>query len=261
MGPAGDRPGMASAARPRLIAVEGISGAGKSTVVARAAAAFGWVPLAEAYDRLDPRPPIGAVAAPALARVERTLLAEEARRYRAARALVAGGATVIADTGFLGPLTYSAALAALGLVPRSLLDDLLARTRRLAARGGWGVPDLTVYLATRPATRRRRVARDPARHPPALAARHEAAGRIEARFYAELLPRALPGRVRRVAADRPVEGVVAALGRAARSIAPAAPSGAPARRVLRLFARFSGPPGAGAATVKKSPLSAGAPLR
>jgi len=253
-------------ARSLLIAIDGISAAGKSSLVARAATAFGWVALAEAYDRLEPRPRIGVTSDRALARVERLLLEAEADRWRAARELCARGRTVVADTGFLGPLTYSWALEALGTARPPLLRGLVARTRRLAGRGAWGMPDVVVYLATGAAMRRRRAAADPVRHPPALAARHEAVGRVEERFYAELLPRAFPGRVRRIDGDRPLAPLVAALGRTVRGVVPLSPRARGARRVLDLLAETPPPPATFArrrarATVKKTPLRAGAPLR
>ncbi|MGP8078251.1 MAG: hypothetical protein ACLQD8_01145 [Thermoplasmata archaeon] len=231
--------------RAILIAVDGISGSGKSTLVARAAATFGWIALAEAFDRLEPRPRIAVTSAAALARVERLLLEEESRRWRAARELCSGGATVITDTGFLGPLTYSAGLVAVHAAPPSLLRDLVARSRRLAARGAWGMPDLVVYLATGAAVRRRRTASDAVRHPPALVPRHEAIGLLEERFYAELLPRAFPGRVRWIDGDGPVDSLVAALGRTVRGVAPRRTGPRGAGRVLDLVAEF--PSHAGAA--------------
>lgn len=244
-----------------VIALEGISGAGKSSVAARAAAAFGWVPLAEAYDRLDPRPGLDPRSPRALAALETVLLREEARRWSAARSLVEDGATVVADTGFLGPLSYTAALAELGAAPPALVRRLSARARGLVARGAWGLPDAVVYLETSGAVRARRVRRDPLRHPPALAARHEAAGRIERRYLLERLPAALPGRVRRVNADRPLGAVVAAVGRSVGPLGPLRAPRAAARRALGLLASDPRAAPAASATVKKTPLSAVAPHR
>ncbi|MGB6501800.1 MAG: hypothetical protein WBG19_10490 [Thermoplasmata archaeon] len=225
-------------ARPLLIAVEGISGSGKSTLVARAAPLFGWVALAEAYDRLDPRPRIDVTAPAALARVERILLDEEGRRWQAARALVAEGRTVIADTGFLGPITYSAGLVEMGAAPASLKRDVVTRARALARSGRWGLPDLTIWLATEETERRRRAIADPVRHPPQLADRHERVGRFESRFFAEGLPTVVPRRVRRLSGDRPVAAVVAGLRRTARAARPLRAGEGPALRVLDLLARF-----------------------
>jgi hypothetical protein len=219
-------------ALPLVIAVEGISGSGKSTLVAKASPAFGWVPLAEAYDRLSPRPRLDIRSPSALARVERLLFDEEARRWRAARALVAGGSTVLADTGFLGPLTYSAGLVALGAAPRSLVRDLARLARRRATAGTWGFPDAIVWVGASAPVRRRRANRDPVRHPPRLADRHERVGRFEERFYTGAFPAAFPGRLLRLDGDRPADAVVAALGRAVRRVAPLSAAGSSVRQAL-----------------------------
>jgi thymidylate kinase len=225
-------------ARAVVVAVEGVSGSGKSTLVARASAKFGWVPLAEAYDRLDPRPAIGVRSAPALARVERLLFEEDRRRFEAARALARRGTTVLADTGFLGPLTYTAGLVALGTVPPEFERELLGRARRWARTGRWGAPDAVVYLETRAATRRRRSAGDAKRHPAGLTARHERVGRLENRFYTEQLPQVLPGRVRCLDAERPLDRLVPALARIVRNVTPLGDRSRIARRMLALFPEF-----------------------
>ena len=74
--------------RPRLVAVDGPSASGKSTVVARLARTQDWVPLAEAYDRTTPPIDLHFSSLPELARIERTLLEEEANRWTVARALL-----------------------------------------------------------------------------------------------------------------------------------------------------------------------------
>jgi hypothetical protein len=203
-----------------ILAVDGASAAGKSTLVARASRALGWVPLAEAYDRL--RPPVDLrFSTPARLRaIEIALLGEEARRWQAARALRAEGWTVLADTDFLGPLTYTAGLVRLGRAPPPLLRELLRRAGRLARAGRWGLPDGLVYLSTSARTRRARVRSDPDRHPPDLAARHEAVGVHEERFYRGAGDRALPGRLGWLDGERPVERLTVALARFARSITP-----------------------------------------
>jgi len=250
--------------RPIVVAVEGASGAGKSTVVARAADRFGWVPLAEAYDRLDPRPRLDVRSDAALARLERTLLDEEARRFDVARALCAGGSTVIADTGFLGPLTYSAGLVALGGLRPARLADLLRRADRLRRDGRWGMADLVVVLSTSPRVRAARQRRDPIRHPPALAARHESVGRIEEAFYRARLGAERPGYVRSIAAGGSISRVIAAVGRAvgaARRSSDAPAATRAALRLLRAVAAPGGRPFVAPATVKKSPLPPVAPSR
>ena len=253
------------ARRAPIVAVEGISGAGKSTLVARAAA-HGWTALAEAYDRLDPPPDLTVPTVADLARTERALLAEEGRRWVAARAIAATGRPVVADTGFLGPLTYTAALVALGQAPPALARSLARTTGARAARGAWGVPDAIVFLDCRPTTRARRVDRDPVRHPPALARRHEAVGRVEERFYRHELPALLPGRVHRLAADAGPDRVVAGFLRIVRAVRPAATSPAAVRRLLAPLARGLGPAAGGpaarpSATVKNGSQSGRGPPR
>ena len=250
---------------PRLIAIEGPSGSGKSSLVAAAVAALGWVPLAEAYDRIDPRPDLRVPTPSALARTERTLLAEEGRRWRAARALRDRGATVIADTGFLGPLTYTRGLVALGRAPERLLGELVGRARAMAERGEWGLPEAIVYLTTRPATRRGRASRDPARHPARLRERHEEVGAVEQQFYRQL-GRWYPARVRFLRAEEPAPLLAARLPACLRRVPPAGWGPAAALRVLVGLA----PPAAGTgavagrrrpATVKKSALPPRGPSR
>jgi thymidylate kinase len=180
----------------RVVVLEGPSGAGKSTVVRAAALGFGWTPLNEAYDRLAPVPSLRFRAPGELFSLERTLLAEEARRYREAAGLRRRGRTVLADTGFLGPLTYTAGLVALGQAPRRVLDALGALARRPGRSYRIGLPDLIVYLDVPSRARRRRATGDPGGHPREFRARHEAVGRVERRIYRRLARGPLAGRVR-----------------------------------------------------------------
>ena len=127
-----------------LVAVEGGSAAGKTTLVRVACHQFGWRPLAEAVDRLDPAPSLEFASSAELLRLEATLLAEEVHRYAEARRWCERGATVLADTGFFGPLTYTLGLVELRLAPRSIADDLARSVRALVSAGRLGIPDLTV---------------------------------------------------------------------------------------------------------------------
>ena len=132
-------------ARPVVVSVDGPSAAGKSTVVARAAALFGWVPLAEAFDRIDPAPDLRFSSDRELEELERTLLEEDARRYRNALSLRATGLTVVTDTGFLGPLTYTAGLVALGRAsPTGAAADRRAGAGAGTTSERGGVPDVVV---------------------------------------------------------------------------------------------------------------------
>jgi len=178
----------------RLIALEGRSASGKTTLVQAAARSLGWVPLAEAFDRLDPAPSLEFRSVAELLRIEGTLLAEESRRYHEARELCSRGRTVLADTGFLGPVTYTFGLVDLGVVPASVRSPIERSARSLVRRGHLGIPDLTVYLDTTVRERGRRAQADPVHHPSALVRRHEAVGAFEQRYFANAFPVSMPGR-------------------------------------------------------------------
>jgi thymidylate kinase len=230
----------------RVVALEGASGAGKSTAARRVARSLGGVRLAEAYRRLRPVPSLALGTPTALARLEARLLREEARRYVEARRCADGGRTVIADTGFLGPLSYSRALVALGLAPASLPGPLFhAADRRLTA-GRWGLPDLIVYLSVPERTLRQRVADDARGHPRTWADRHAAAGRIERLLYARALAPCLGPHLVMVRASGPPADVARRIVRTVRA-RPAGPvDRALARTVLRALARYPLPvPSAG----------------
>ena len=194
--------------RGRLIALEGESASGKTTLVRAAAARYGWVPLAEAYDRLDPAPSLEFGSSEELLLLEGALLAEEVRRYREAVWHCARGQTVLADTGFFGPLTYTWGLVHLGRVPPSVGRALTDRVRPLVRKGALGLPDLTIVLRTTRAERARRANADEAGHPASLRTRHEAVGRVERAFFEEAVPRALPERFRTFSAGDPADVLV-----------------------------------------------------
>jgi len=187
--------------RGRLIALEGGSASGKTTLMRVAARTFGWRPLPEAFDRLDPAPSLEFDSPRELLRLEGSLIAEEVRRYEEARRLCERGITVIADTGFLGPLTYTFGLIELGQAPASTGRSLARSVRSLLRRGTLGVPDLTVYLHTTAAERRRRAQSGARRHSSALFPRHEAVGAIERTYFEEVFPAGLPDRFRVLRAD------------------------------------------------------------
>jgi hypothetical protein len=223
-------------ARPLVVSVDGPSAAGKSTVVARAAASFEWVPLAEAFDRIDPAPDLRFSSDRELETLERTLLEEEARRYRTALSLRARGLTVVADTGFLGPLTYTAGLVALGRAPPTVLWRLVARARELERRRAWGMPDVVVHLAASPSVRRARARSDRTGHPADLERRHAEVGRWEERFLRTSLRSAFAGRVVIVRAGRDADTVARTLRSAVRRVRPLRARSRAARDVLGLFA-------------------------
>ena len=104
-------------APPLIVSIDGPSATGKSTVVGTAAATLGWVPLAEAFDRLDPTPDLRFRSDRELAELERALLEEDGRRWTLAREIRGRRLTVVTDTGFLGALTYTEGLVVLGVGP------------------------------------------------------------------------------------------------------------------------------------------------
>ena len=241
------------ARRGRLIAIEGASGSGKTTLVQAAARSLGWRPLAEAFDRLDPAPSLEFGSPRELLWLEAVLLTEEVHRYDEARRATARGETVLADTGFLGPLTYTRGLADLGRVPIATARTVERTVRSLLRGGALGVPDLTVYLTTTVAERRRRARSRGRRSSASLEARHEAVGVIERRFFDEAFASALPGRFRRLRADgRPTD-----LARRLETLVRTArPTPLSRTEALRLLARRRPPAGkdavrASAPTVKK----------
>lgn len=251
--------------RSFLIALEGSSGSGKSTLARSAARAFDWTLLPEAYDRIVPAPSLRFTSTASLVTLETRLLEEEGRRYRAARSWVRRGRTVIADTGFLGPLTYTAGLVALGKAPRSAWLRVRSRALRLVPDDG-GVPDGVVYLDVPSQVRRARAAADPAGHPTVLARRHEAVGRVERRFYLGPVARLLAGRFRRISGVGPPKVVLKRLAAAVGSMAPAPrPTGlgTALREALDRLARApsSRRPRRPAATVKNPTRPARAPPR
>ncbi len=171
----------------RVVALEGVSAAGKTTVAGALGRREGWTVVPEAFRRLDPSPSLDFGSPEELLRLEERLLEEDARRFREARAAARSGATVLADTGFLGPLTYVAGLVALGLAPTPVLSALRERADALGSTGAWGLPDGVVWLEASARDRERRAAGDPEGHPTALAERHAAVGSYERRLYARAI--------------------------------------------------------------------------
>lgn len=230
---------MESLPRPRapVLAIEGISGAGKSTVTERYARLVGaeWVP--EAFRRIRPELSLEYSSATELLRLERRLLREDALRYRAARGAARQGRLAVLDTGTIGSLTYSFALGRLGRTPARVLRSLTNDARAMLRQRTWGVPDRVVWIESIAGDRRRRIAADPVGHPSDLAARHEAVGRVERSFYRGPVARLLGPRFVSVRGDGPPGAVVARVRRALDRMGPVPPAPAElAAAWLDLFA-------------------------
>ena len=247
------------ARRGHLIAVEGGSASGKTTLVRVAARRLGWRPIAEALDRLDPRPSIEFSSPRELSRLEQELLAEEAHRYQEARRWCDRGVSVLADTGFVGPLTYTRGLVDLGRAPRRVLRELERTARSLIREDALGLPDVTVYLRTTRPERAVRARAAAANHPERLRPRHEAVGRVEDHLYREVFPEILPDRfrtLRAMAGPIPLSARLGALVSDARTREPV--SGAEAARVVTAIVRPTRPAaGRRAAPTVKKPTRSG----
>ncbi len=206
-------------ARPApILALEGPSASGKSTVAALLAARQGWALIAEAVDRLDPVPSLDFRSERALVDLETKLLEEDARRFETACRIADRGTTVVCDTGFLGPLSYTAGLAASKRCEARTYARLLGVTRRRARARRLGLPDLSVFLAAPAPLRAERAARDPTHHPAGLRARHELIGRFEWAVFRPWLAAGQPGRVAVVGSAGPASAVARAVERRAKAI-------------------------------------------
>jgi hypothetical protein len=221
--------------RGRLIAVEGPSASGKSTLVRLASQRLGWMPLPEAFDRLDPAPSLEFGSPRELLRLEGTLLAAEARRYAEAQRECRRGRTVLADTGFLGPWTYTRGLVALGQAPVSALRTIDRSARSLLERGRLGLPDLTVYLLANARERARRARGDVTHHPTSLWSRHEAVGAVERYWFRTDFPRALPERFRSLRSSTDPRSLVSALRRLVAEVDPSSATRAEGVALLDLL--------------------------
>ncbi|HTT25644.1 MAG TPA: hypothetical protein VMH90_01600 [Thermoplasmata archaeon] len=224
----------------RLIALEGESGVGKSRLADRwASREPGVLVLPEAFDRFRPRPSLAVPDRRSLRRVELRLFREELRRYRDGVRARDRGCLVLADTGFLGPLTYSAGLARID-PRRDIVAELLAEYRYAADRGVLGIPDLTIVLEAPRATIRRRLGGDPHGHPPRFRGRHARIGRMERRLWTGPLAGAGGSRVVRMSAAGPPAAVAARLDALVRTtrLPPALAPAVAARRLAATLDRI-----------------------
>ena len=227
----------------RVIALEGGSASGKTSLVRVASRALGWTPLWEAFDRLDPAPSLEFASPSELLRIEGSLLAEETRRFREAMKAVRAGTTVLADTGFLGPVTYTWGLAQLGRVPRTAWSAVERSARSLLRRGALGLPELTVYLDTTARERTERAAADRGKHPAVLAPRHERVGAVERPLFRRWFPEQLPTRFAAIPGHATPQELVEPLRAIVARIRPRPATPADALSVLAVLDRVAVPAG------------------
>jgi thymidylate kinase len=199
-----------------IVAIEGVSGAGKSRLTEAIHRRTGWPVVEEAWARLGSRVDLAPRNPRALLRVERHLLAEEERRYREARQLAEGGSPVVCDTGFVGPLTYSIGLSLPDPPMRRAALDLVQEAREVWEHGDGGMADLTLYLDTPARVARTRAGRSPRDHPPRYRAQHAEVGEWERALWDSDLRSALGTRFIQVRGGRSAEVVERAARRAIR---------------------------------------------
>jgi hypothetical protein len=172
--------------RGRVVALEGPSAVGKTTVSRLIGDQSDWTVLGEASVRLRPRPTLRFASPSDLFRIERRLLGEERRRSDTARQLSDRGLDVLLDTAPFGPATYSLAVArldpAFGPTASRIAEHVVENVRV----GRLLVPDRVVCLSAPDSALRTRAGSDRQRHPLRLAARHREVGRIERRFWTSL---------------------------------------------------------------------------
>lgn len=228
---AAPRPGQAL-----VVAVEGVSGAGKTTVTRELARLLNGQVIEEAYDRLGRRVSLEVRSRTDLVEVEGALLAEEGERWAEVEDLRFGRRPVLLDTGTLGPLTYSWGLRESGRPEWDIIPDVLRTARALLAGGRWGIPDLTLYLDVPESLALGRAHGSPDRHDPELVERHREVGRYERILYHLEFPRRFPARFGSVTGEGGPRDVAYLLQERLERMAPLQPWTAPEEeRLLDLF--------------------------
>ncbi len=231
----------------QVIAIEGPSAAGKTRVSRLLAERLGAVYVAEAYERVRPRPSLRWTSDRELLRLEQRLFWEETHRYRLARRHARAGRRVVLDTGLFGPLTYTAGLQDAGLASPPVLTALFRTARRDIEVDHWGLPDVTLVLRVHETERGRRARDDPRGHPPSLQRRHQRVAVTEASIFRTVLAPRLRGRLRWVSGggspQRVVDRILRALPRM--PTAPVRVRPGPVLRALERSAGVSRPPDRG----------------
>jgi hypothetical protein len=243
--------------RGRLVALEGPSAVGKSTVGREAAAGSDWVFLPEASVLLRPAPDLDFHTPAQLAKVEQRLLGAERRRAHAVARLRDDGVDVLLDTASIGPATYSLAVARLWPEYRAVAASVLATVATDLRAGRLQFPDEVVYLDAPPATLRRRASEARGTHPAHLLARHWTVGAVERSFW-ETLSQGSPGSVRMVRTAGTAEVAARRVLAATAGPQPALPVAVVVRELERARRALRG---AGNVTLKKGAPSRRLPRR
>ena len=139
-----------------MLAIEGVSHVGKSTLARGLAKEWGSPAITEAYDRLGADRTLAFRSDLELRQIELELAQEDLQRMRDATTTSNEGPGVILDTDFLGPLSYTRGLVQLGMARPETFDWLLRRYEQELARQRWRPADYYLYLDAPPALLRRR---------------------------------------------------------------------------------------------------------
>jgi thymidylate kinase len=186
---------------PPILAIEGPSGAGKSSVSRALGERLGAPVLAEAFERLDPRPSLEYRTLAELKALELRLLEAEIARFQEAERLRSTGRPVVLDTGPWGPLTYTWGLREAVESPWDVVSDVVAQARAHAGLERFPLPELTIYLDVPERVAEARSASDPEGHPAGLRDRHRRVARFERLLYQQMFPEILPARFLSVAGE------------------------------------------------------------
>jgi hypothetical protein len=182
-------------ARAPILAVAGLSGAGKSRFLAALSRSWSATCLPEPWATLRPRPNLGVDRPGPLLLLERRLLREEERRWQRAERIARTGRTVWLDTAPIAPLTYGRGLSALLGLPW--------RTEGWLTRPGSGsrlrefvrMADLVVYLRAPPLETFDRALGRPPSSDTGHEAQHLLVGLVEEEFWLGEFRRAFPDRL------------------------------------------------------------------
>jgi hypothetical protein len=188
-----------------MLAIEGVSHVGKSTLARGLAQEWGSPAIAEAYDRLGADRTLDFRSDLELRPIELELAREDLERLRDATTTSYEGPGVILDTDFLGPLSYTRGLVHLGMARPETFRWLLRRYEQDLARQRWRPADYYLYLDATPALLRRRAAVGGRAGLDPVIERHLLVGAQERQFFLGPLQRILGPRLIRLPAVGRIE--------------------------------------------------------